>query len=122
MICTNLVWKWQDKHALFLKLKNPEEEEELGWWHWFWKLECHFKSRPAVTSYCNDLCEQSGASIGQTSGTDSVVHSGAVGAAVGLLPNAFQVDGAEQHWHVFGDVYEEVDCCNPSLHLILKNK
>lgn len=29
VIRTNHAWKWQDKHALFLKFVNPEEREEL---------------------------------------------------------------------------------------------
>lgn len=66
--------------------------------------------------YCNDLCEQRDAGIEQTSGIENM------DVTLGLLLTQFKVYFAEQHWDVIGVVYEEVGGCNPSLHLILKNK
>lgn len=53
---------------------------------------------------------------------ENMVQSGALLVALNLLRNQFRVDYVKHSCDVSESMYEQVCCCNPSLHLISHNK
>lgn len=114
VICTNPVWKWQDKHTLFLEFVNPwererekERERRIGNGDTS-SGNCYFKSRPSVMSYCHDLCEQRDASTEQTVVWKTWYLWGLWVCSLGLLLTQFKVYFVEEPWCYWSCVWESL--------------